>query len=45
MIEVEYFGMGKIYDMPDERQVSIYGYILTALNRLNGLRSFGLNLK
>lgn len=45
MIEVEYFGMGRIYDMPDERQVSIYGDILTALNRINGLRSFGLNLK
>ena len=25
MIEVKYFGMCRIYDMPDERQVSIYG--------------------
>lgn len=45
MIEVKYFGMDRIYDMPDERQVSIYRYILMVLNRLNGLRSFGLNLK
>lgn len=38
MIEVKHFGMGRIYDMPDERQVSIYGDILMVFNRL---RRFG----
>lgn len=36
-LAIEHFGMNRIYDMSNERQISAYGYILTVLNGLTDI--------